>query len=95
MSVSSSIAEGSGHASQAQFYRYLTLAMASAREMDYQLLLAHDLRLFTQREYAHLEARGTEVQKMLIGLKKKVAETKGKPDSTKPGLRPPMASLHP
>ena len=72
--IPTNIAEGSGHASQAQFNRFLEIAVASGREADYHLLLAKDLGILTEREYAHLEARLSEVQGMLMGLRKRVLE---------------------
>jgi four helix bundle protein len=72
--VPANIAEGAGHASQAQFNRFLEIAIASAHEVDYHLLLARDLDLVSAREYAFLEARLGEVQAMLLGLRKRVAE---------------------
>ncbi len=72
--VPANIAEGAGHASDAQFNRFLEIAIASAHEADYHLLLARDLELITSKEHAHLEARLGEVQGMLIGLRKRVVE---------------------
>ena len=72
--IPANIAEGAGHASQAQFNRFLEMALASAREADYHLLLAKDLELLSKREYAYLEARLSEVQSMLMGLRKRVLE---------------------
>jgi four helix bundle protein len=72
--VPANIAEGAGHASDAQFNRFLEIALASAHEADYHLLLARDLEQVSAREYAQLEARLGEVQAMLIGLRKRVNE---------------------
>jgi four helix bundle protein len=80
--VPSNIAEGSGHASQAQFNRYLEIALASAREADYHLLLARDLEMLPLKEYAVLEARIGEVQAMLMSLRKRVNERR-RPVGTK------------
>jgi len=74
VAIPTNIAEGSGHPSQAQFNRYLEIAIASACEADYQLLLARDLELLSSREHAQLEARLSEVRAMLMGLRKKVLE---------------------
>ncbi|MBX3175216.1 MAG: four helix bundle protein [Gemmatimonadaceae bacterium] len=72
--IPTNIAEGSGHVSPAQFKRFLEIALASACETDYQLLLARDLDLIGSKEYAQLEARLSEVRAMLMGLRKRVAE---------------------
>lgn len=72
--IPTNIAEGTGHSSQAQFNRFLEIALASASEADYQLLLAKDLDLISAKEYAQLEARLAEVRAMLIGLRKRVLE---------------------
>lgn len=72
--IPTNIAEGAGHASQAQFNRFLEIALASAREADYQILLAKDLGLLSQKEYAFIEARLSEVQAMIVGLRKRVLE---------------------
>jgi len=72
--IPTNIAEGAGHPSQAQFNRFLEIALASSSEAEYQLLLAHDLDLISAREFAQLEARVSEVRAMLLGLRKKVLE---------------------
>jgi four helix bundle protein len=72
--IPANIAEGTGHASDAQFNRFLEIALASAHEADYHLLLARDLGQLSARDYAQLEARLGEVQGMLIGLRKRVNE---------------------
>ena len=52
----------------------MRIALASARESDYHILLAKDLGLITEKEYAFVEARLSEVQGMLMGLRKRVLE---------------------
>ena len=79
--VPTNIAEGSGHVSAAQFNRFLEIALASASEADYQLLLAKDLSMVSNKEYAQLEARISEVRAMLVGLRRRVLEQRGKPSS--------------
>jgi len=73
-SVPANLAEGASHTSQAQFNRYIELALASAREADYHLLLAKDLEAIDVKTYAVFEARLSEVQSMLVGLRKRVLE---------------------
>ncbi len=72
--IPANIAEGAGHASDAEFKRFLEIALASAHEADYHLLLAKDLEQLSPRDYAQLEARLGQVQGMLIGLRKRVGE---------------------
>jgi four helix bundle protein len=74
MSVASNIAEGSGQATSAQFARYLTIALGSARELDYHVLLAHDLAVLTSSDYARLDARVDQVSRMLLVFRNRVAE---------------------
>jgi four helix bundle protein len=73
-SVAANIAEGSGQVTAAQFARYLSIALGSARELDYHLLLAHDLGLYPSSEYARLDARCDEVCRMLNVLRARVLQ---------------------
>jgi four helix bundle protein len=72
--IPANIAEGAGHSTDPQLNRFLEVAMASAHEADYHLLLAKELEILTARDHAKLEARVTEVRQMLSGLRKKVLE---------------------
>jgi four helix bundle protein len=72
--IPANIAEGAGHASDPQFDRCLEIALASAREADYHLLLAKDLGALSSRDHAILEARLGEAQGMMVGLRKRVLE---------------------
>jgi len=72
--IPANIAEGAGHASQAQFSRYLEIAIASSHEALYHILLAKDLSAITPTEYAHFEARLREVQAKLVLLRKRVVQ---------------------
>ena len=73
-SVAANIAEGSGQVTPAQFARYLTIALGSARELDYHLLLAYDLGLYPSSDYARLDARVDEVCRVLVVLRLRVLE---------------------
>ena len=73
--IPANLAEGAGHASQAQFNRYLEMAIASSHEALYHLLLAKDLTALDEVEYAHLEARLIEVQAKLVSLRRRVRQT--------------------
>lgn len=54
-SVPSNIAEGCGRDSDAELTRFLQISMGSASELEYQLLLAHDLELLGSELYHQLE----------------------------------------
>jgi four helix bundle protein len=42
--------------------------MGSASELEYHLLLAHDLGLLRDKEYEQLQAQAVEVKRMLSSL---------------------------
>jgi four helix bundle protein len=67
-SVPANIAEGCGRRSNAELAQYLSIAMGSATELQYHLLLARDLALLVPEEYAVLDSRVAEVQMMLAAL---------------------------
>jgi four helix bundle protein len=72
--VPANIAEGCGHGSQREFARFLQIALASAHELHYHLLLARDLDLLQNVAFARLEARTEQVKKMLSALLARVRE---------------------
>ena len=71
-SIPTNIAEGCGRGSNGDFQRFLQIAFGSANELDYQLILARDLRLFSDGCYVELNATLLEVKKMLASLIQKV-----------------------
>ena len=71
-SVPSNIAEGCGRGSDADFARLAQIAMGSASELEYQLLLAHDLQLLPKADYRKLLNDVQDVRRMLSGLLKKL-----------------------
>lgn len=68
VSIPTNLAEGCGRGSDADFGRFTQIAMGSACEADYLLLLARDLGYFTPEDHARLAAALGEVKKMLAGL---------------------------
>ena len=65
VSVPTNIAEGCGKDSDAELGRYFKIAMGSSSELEYLLLLAHDLRYLDDNQYNQLHANLVEVRKML------------------------------
>jgi len=71
-SVAANLAEGCGRSGDAEFARFCSIAMGSASELEYHLLLARDLKLFKPGEYEELAPRTTELKRMLTALLQKL-----------------------
>ncbi len=71
-SIPTNIAEGCGRESAADFARFLQIAMGSANETEYLVLLAHDLKYLTADQHAELMDTIVRIKKMLINLQKSV-----------------------
>ena len=67
-SVPANIAEGCGRDGTAELSRFLRIAMGSASELEYHLLLAHDLNILSDSAYERLATDTTEVKRMLASL---------------------------
>src|SRR5580700_191824 len=67
-SIGMNIAEGCCRKGNVEMGRFLQIAMGSASEVEYQLLLAHDLNYLQNPEYERLSARAVEVKRMLSSL---------------------------
>jgi four helix bundle protein len=76
-SVPANIAEGCGRSGKAELARFLAVAMGSASELEYHLLLAHDLKFLEHAEYEVLESRVTEVKRMLSSFIQKLKALAG------------------
>jgi four helix bundle protein len=68
VSIPANIAEGCGRSSDAELARFLQIAMGSASELEYHLLLGHDLGLLTATDYKQLAQETTEVKRMLTSF---------------------------
>ena len=71
-SIPANIAEGCGRNSDADFSRFLLIAMSSATELEYHLLLAHDLEILNDLNFEKLSKETVEVKKMLTSFIKKL-----------------------
>ena len=67
-SIGANIAEGSCRKGDCEFGRFLQIAMGSASELEYHLLLARDLKLLQSLDYDRLSAGVIEVKRMLASL---------------------------
>jgi four helix bundle protein len=61
-SVGANIAEGCGRHGDGEMSRFLQIALGSASELEYHLLLARDLELLKYVDYQRLNASTTEVK---------------------------------
>jgi four helix bundle protein len=71
-SVAANIAEGCGRGGNAEFQRFLHMAMGSASELEYHLLLSRDLQFIDKGAYDRTQAQVVEVKRMLAGLIRKI-----------------------
>ena len=71
-SVPANIAEACGRSGSGDFHRFLSVAMGSAVELEYFLLLARDLALVSCESYESANGQTVEVQRMLGSLIRKV-----------------------
>jgi four helix bundle protein len=69
-SIGANIAEGTCRKGDADFARFLQIAMGSASELEYHLLLARDLSLLKTPDYERLSGQAVEVKRMLVSLMK-------------------------
>jgi len=71
-SISANIAEGCGRDGEAEFARFLSIAMGSASELEYHVLLACDLGFLNAADYECSAHEVGEVKRMLTALIKKL-----------------------
>ena len=71
-SIPANIAEGCGRGGNAELARFLQIALGSASELEYHLLLAHDLKHLSSAQYEAVAADVSEVKRMLTGLQRRV-----------------------
>lgn len=67
-SIAANIAEGCGRDGDPELKRFLQIAMGSAPELDYHLVLARDLDLLDDAVYQELATAVSEVKRMLAAF---------------------------
>ncbi|MBN1454516.1 MAG: four helix bundle protein [Anaerolineales bacterium] len=72
VSIPSNLAEGCGRDTQAELARFVHIAGGSASELEYQLILAHDLGYIGDELYPELNSEINEIKRMLNGFEKAV-----------------------
>src|SRR5437867_11302441 len=71
-SIPSNIAEGCGRDGDPELSRFCTIARGSASELEYQLLLARDLKLIPPNDYEQLAQQVIEIKRMITVLIQKL-----------------------
>ena len=67
-SIGANIAEGCGRRSDPEMRRFIQIARGSASELEYHLLLANDLHFLAPDEFASMQLKIMEIQRMLAAL---------------------------
>lgn len=76
-SIPANIAEGCGRRGSTELAHFLSIALGSANELEYHLLLARDLELLSAAKHRPLTAGVVQVQRMLAALIGRVASPTG------------------
>jgi four helix bundle protein len=71
-SIPANLAEGRGRGGDAEFAHFCSIAIGSAAETEYHLLLAKELNLIRLEEYEKAYEQSTEVRRMLTALRQKL-----------------------
>jgi four helix bundle protein len=66
--IPANIAEGCGRGSNSDLARFLQIALGSASELEYHLLLARDPSLLTGEVHERLTSEVTEIKRMLAAF---------------------------
>lgn len=74
VSIPANIVEGCGRDNDGDFRRFLQIAMGSAAELEYQLLLAHDLGMLDAAQYQQANTLVGDVRRILNGLLRSLKE---------------------
>ena len=82
-SIAANIAEGCGRRGEGEFHRFLQIASGSASELDYHLILSHDLGFLKKGDYERLATNLATLRRRLTAListvddQRRVATAKG------------------
>jgi four helix bundle protein len=71
-SIPTNIAEGCGRNSKAEIIHFFNVATGSSSELEYQLILAHDLHYLEDKAFLDLSGEVGEVRRMLYGFVQKL-----------------------
>lgn len=72
VSIPANIAEGCGRSGEPELARFLRIALGSASELEYHLILSTDLSYLSNSSNQHLAKQVIEIKKMLTTLIQKL-----------------------
>ena len=75
-SIGANLAEGSGRHRDTEFGRFLLIAIGSASELEYHLILARDLGYLSSSSFGEVKEQLHEVGRMLSALYERVHKVK-------------------
>jgi len=71
-SIPTNISEGCGRSSDAEFNQFLNIALGSALETEYQLILSKDLKYIDENVFTTLEQKINIIKSKIYSLKNKL-----------------------
>ncbi len=74
ISIPSNIAEGYGRNHTNDYLRFLQIAVGSVYELQTQLIISHNLGYLSKELFKETEEKTREVERILIGLIKKIKQ---------------------
>jgi four helix bundle protein len=74
-SIPANIAEGCGRRGDIEFSRFVRISLGSATELEYHLLLSHDVGFLPPSPFESLSAQVLRIQGMLAGLNRVLKKT--------------------
>ena len=74
VSIGANLAEGCGRRSEAEFARFVRIAMGSGAELSYELLVARDVNILGGADYVRLDVELCIVMRMLSSLLSKLPQ---------------------
>ena len=80
-SICANIAEGCGRGTARDFARFIQMALGSASELEYHLVLAADLGFISADVHSQLQASLVAVKRMLSGLVRRLVLDSRRPRS--------------
>jgi four helix bundle protein len=75
-SIPANIAEGCGRNGDAELARFMDIAMGSANELSYHLILARDLHYLPPDRYERLSVEAEEIRSMLASFVSRLRQNK-------------------